>query len=169
MVSTHSRPKAAGTAVQRILYTMFKFQHTAARRRLAHNHLYDGVGCQFQHTAARRRLGRATATPLRAFRFQHTAARRRLDPALVYALSPVLHVSTHSRPKAAGTVSCVSRCRIRLFQHTAARRRLVGDAGLERLSDWVSTHSRPKAAGRHLLLFYQLGEVSTHSRPKAAG
>ena len=33
-------------------------------------------------------------------------------------------VSTHSRPKAAGTVAVTSECDLDLFQHTAARRRL---------------------------------------------
>ena len=57
-VSTHSRPKAAGTAKCSAKRSRTKFQHTAARRRL-------GVGGGrtigsnwFQHTAARRRLER---------------------------------------------------------------------------------------------------------------
>ena len=77
--------------------------------------------------------------------FQHTAARRRLvqnreNKQLIYK------VSTHSRPKAAGTVgSCTG------------------------FADAVSTHSRPKAAGHrpHTMLLPHW--VSTHSRPKAAG
>ena len=77
--------------------------------------------------------------------FQHTAARRRLGEA-IRDLTPILSVSTHSRPKAAGFSN----------RYAAA-------------TSSVSTHSRPKAAGvcnSRRLSFYA---VSTHSRPKAAG
>ena len=121
-VSTHSRPKAAGPSCC-TRQTAGLFQHTAARRRLDLE--ADGVGVVdlFQHTAARRRLdgvvGLGNDKPL----FQHTAARRRLA---LHAGSPLRYrkVSTHSRPKAAGTSRFSGRP-----QHQ------------------VSTHSRPKAAG----------------------
>ena len=55
------------------------------------------------------------------------------------------------------------------FQHTAARRRLAEVRPYyERLVS-VSTHSRPKAAGHWGTHVLQLPTVSTHSRPKAAG
>ena len=57
-----------------------------------------------------------------------------------------IHVSTHSRPKAAGKNH---HCRYEIGQ--------------------VSTHSRPKAAGPDSLINVQAVTVSTHSRPKAAG
>ena len=57
MVSTHSRPKAAGPA--------------SAYSPNRH--------CGFQHTAARRRLGLRSIAGVAISRFQHTAARRRLD------------------------------------------------------------------------------------------
>ena len=100
-----------------------RFQHTAARRRLEWGFFPADYFCEFQHTAARRRLagdrhlpssilGFNTQPPeggwsmaglsvRAAILFQHTAARRRLDP-LRYHTSPLLYVSTHSRPKAAG-------------------------------------------------------------------
>ena len=55
MVSTHSRPKAAGSVPFRAC-RFGKFQHTAARRRL--EIVCDDLQCLklFQHTAARRRL-----------------------------------------------------------------------------------------------------------------
>ena len=59
---------------------------------------------------------------------------------------PVLWVSTHSRPKAAG------------YDHAAQYRR-----------GRVSTHSRPKAAGNLPICLLVSFLVSTHSRPKAAG
>ena len=56
-------------------------------------------------------------------------------------------VSTHSRPKAAGTASLIAAAFISLFQLTAARRRLGRSCGRALVVPWVSTHSRPKAAG----------------------
>ena len=56
MVSTHSRPKAAGGIKGRLKEKKWWFQHTAARRRLGPP-LSGRMGYQeFQHTAARRRL-----------------------------------------------------------------------------------------------------------------
>ena len=122
------------------------FQHTAARRRLDALRVNCVRNGRFQHTAARRRLGfvRKSSQPsLDCFNtqppeggwvpydppkfvkaeFQHTAARRRLDNANT-ADVVVRHVSTHSRPKAAGA-----------------------DVAIPRVHETVSTHSRPKAAG----------------------
>ena len=77
--------------------------------------------------------------------FQHTAARRRLEPIFASNRYSFL-VSTHSRPKAAGT------------------RQPFGYYAI-----YVSTHSRPKAAGSLQRVFRACRHVSTHSRPKAAG
>ncbi|EFC88647.1 hypothetical protein NEIMUCOT_04696 [Neisseria mucosa ATCC 25996] len=123
-VSTHSRPKAAGkVGVMNLIF--LKFQHTAARRRLAplrlnrtRNHSFNtqppeggwgparnDVGRieRFQHTAARRRLGRKWCFNGWYLWFQHTAARRRLgNRARLRAARQRTLVSTHSRPKAAG-------------------------------------------------------------------
>ena len=123
-VSTHSRPKAAG-----------------------HIRNGAGIGRKFQHTAARRRLGIATDTQIKNTEFQHTAARRRLGRKRSHRPS-FQQVSTHSRPKAAGSGTrpdarlgrgfntqppeggwlyrlCLSHLQTPRFQHTAARRRLV--------------------------------------------
>ena len=100
----------------------------------------------FQHTAARRRLGN-TAAPAGSVRlFQHTAARRRLDLSGIVDITAYI-VSTHSRPKAAGSNKFVSSTE-RSFQHTAARRRLELMFYCQVMQELVSTHSRPKAAGR---------------------
>ena len=56
--------------------------------------------------------------------FQHTAARRRLVDIDAAELCQQ-HVSTHSRPKAAGYVPSDTAPHNTQFQHTAARRRLV--------------------------------------------
>ena len=57
-----------------------------------------------------------------------------------------IHVSTHSRPKAAGALVTLPQ-QLQAFQHTAARRRLANRGGRDSDSNCVSTHSRPKAAG----------------------
>ena len=189
MVSTHSRPKAAGPCTlpstahtarfntqppeggwfcaRLRISSKLRFQHTAARRRLANAKTSFKQTQMFQHTAARRRLALWRFWHTRQCEFQHTAARRRLGGA--NRLRACLHrVSTHSRPKAAGMIYQVG-CDISkvsthsrpkaagttkhrwttntLFQHTAARRRLAAALG-DTLKDMkVSTHSRPKAAG----------------------
>ena len=80
VVSTHSRPKAAGLSISIDDTFIPLFQHTAARRRLVI--FWHGVLAVrlFQHTAARRRLGFRQCLPVNLYRFQHTAARRRLVP-----------------------------------------------------------------------------------------
>ena len=167
-----------------------RFQHTAARRRLDKNLEKQCFKRGFQHTAARRRLGPENANCLFDPRFQHTAARRRLANKFITRYNTII-VSTHSRPKAAGSsIAFCSSCiycfntqppeggwRLRLlknnliwmFQHTAARRRLGLVGCSVRGRDVVSTHSRPKAAGGYKLLTGLGQKVSTHSRPKAAG
>ena len=145
-VSTHSRPKAAGSRKKVKPAKLLQFQHTAARRRLEAIVAWAMKYGLFQHTAARRRL-----VPYRAFlfvrtvcfntqppeggwstrptasryapKFQHTAARRRLEPTVI-TLPPIAP-----------------------FQHTAARRRLVQPPFRPSKLIHVSTHSRPKAAG----------------------
>ena len=124
-VSTHSRPKAAGSS-------HFRF---AIRDQRFNTQPPEG-GWQIFYIA-----GGGVVL------FQHTAARRRLAPLL--EISPdILHaVSTHSRPKAAGFQLQNLAHSAPLFQHTAARRRLdtlCRDCGQPAA---VSTHSRPKAAG----------------------
>ena len=57
IVSTHSRPKAAGPVIG-VQYSMQEFQHTAARRRLAFPAPLPQACFLFQHTAARRRLAK---------------------------------------------------------------------------------------------------------------
>ena len=143
-VSTHSRPKAAGLAGRAIEFKE-QFQHTAARRRLEGLAGVPGGRAAFQHTAARRRLGKDYNGNWTVWAFQHTAARRRLGQrnhcrgayakvsthsrpkAAGTAAGTVSHqyrVSTHSRPKAAGYLS-IDNYIYKVFQHTAARRRLA--------------------------------------------
>ena len=121
-VSTHSRPKAAGA-----------WRDTELPESL------------FQHTAARRRLGLCPARCRRRCGFNTQPPEGGWVDANVL-LHRLNIVSTHSRPKAAGSFD-----------------QLV----LEKLL--VSTHSRPKAAGIPVAHLVGIDMVSTHSRPKAAG
>ena len=78
--SFNTQPPEGGWAALRLPTCIFlRFQHTAARRRLAAKDRLKSVYIEFQHTAARRRLG-----------------------AVVLARRIQWPVSTHSRPKAAG-------------------------------------------------------------------
>ena len=121
----NSQPPEGGWQLYRSLPGAFGvFQLTAARRRLVEPELVERAsGSLFQLTAARRRLANQRTAQFVAW-----------------------HVSTHSRPKAAGD-SLTS---------------------LDRIVK-VSTHSRPKAAGNTVLFKFMRKPVSTHSRPKAAG
>ncbi len=150
-----------------------------------------GIGhVVFQLTAARRRLANLTGWNLSKTQFQLTAARRRLEtgePLIVYHGT----VSTHSRPKAAGSKPWANKTCVTLFQLTAARRRLEVCYGcFKRQVEFQLTAARRRlgkpalpmparkafqltAARRRLAHFNGGGTVtsfvSTHSRPKAAG
>ena len=185
VVSTHSRPKAAGTA-KAWRKSPFGFNTQPPEGGWVEKNNY-WLRRLFQHTAARRRLAATPAKRAARRRFQHTAARRRLT--LNNAdITTLIRVSTHSRPKAAVSES-FGRVRNSWFQHTAARRRLH-PSRVVRPRHFVSTHSRPKAAGdilraRVVISVFQhtaarrrlhdqvtvqfIYDVSTHSRPKAAG
>ena len=77
-------------------------------------------------------------------------------------------VSTHSRPKAAGTALFPSCVHINVSTHS--RPKAAGKVvKLANMRNDVSTHSRPKAAGNSNILIFRDFMVSTHSRPKAAG
>ena len=77
-VSTHSRPKAAGTAIVSIMGYLYRFQLTAARRRLGSQLRAFAIAHTFQLTAARRRLDVQVHIFGHDEAFQLTAARRRL-------------------------------------------------------------------------------------------
>ena len=122
------------------------FQHTAARRRLGRPHKRKSDEHRFNTQPPEGGWPLISSSDICSTRFQHTAARRRLAQYTITDYGDRL-VSTHSRPKAAGT----------------AHRWQEGKIP-------VSTHSRPKAAGSYPAR--NSGKrifVSTHSRPKAAG
>ena len=187
-VSTHSRPKAAGST-SAINAPVSAFQHTAARRRLGNisqgrassirvstHSRPKAAGTKFLGDVARRRFN--TQPPeggwadnydvLRlVIEFQHTAARRRL--ASMVGVSGIEKLFQHTAARRRlGLLLSLSSSTFG-FQHTAARRRLVRTALRDLKPEIVSTHSRPKAAGKHDIETLRRMEVSTHSRPKAAG
>ena len=108
-------------------------------------------------------LGQLSADDL----FQHTAARRRLATGTTTAPCAAA-VSTHSRPKAAGTSTVKTASNGNVSTHSRPK---AAGPGLISISSGktVSTHSRPKAAGLLISGGQESIEVSTHSRPKAAG
>ena len=144
-VSTHSRPKAAGYSIFGKPLLNQRFNTQPPEGGWVNFSSVTNMLVVFQHTAARRRLGDIQFHIRLTFPFQHTAARRRLD-VLASVPGGAGSVSTHSRPKAAGSPSVPNMAAVA-----------------------VSTHSRPKAAGGKGFTIEQWRSVSTHSRPKAAG
>ena len=144
-----------------------KFQHTAARRRLAAAAVAERFLMLFQHTAARRRLGKSKPININASRFNTQPPEGGWD---CETQTFIRNKSFNTQPPEGGWASNGKGMPLNLsFQHTAARRRLENNAFSRRAVFYVSTHSRPKAAGRKKCPTLQRQSVSTHSRPKAAG
>ena len=101
-VSTHSRPKAAGSVSWRRSVGCFGFQHTAARRRLACRLKTIPLPSWFQHTAARRRLDSPYIGFTISSKFQHTAARRRLVG--VKGLPSIAAIGFNTQPPEGGWI-----------------------------------------------------------------
>ena len=143
-VSTHSRPKAAGTAHKAEYQEISGFNTQPPEGGWLILRPYSHNETMFQHTAARRRLENMFGLIKSTTRFQHTAARRRLVPFM-------------SMPNP-----------IFAFQHTAARRRL--DEKVFELRGYFGFNTQPPEGGWvGRLWLFQRQSVSTHSRPKAAG
>ena len=168
LVSTHSRPKAAGRLRKRQATWRQSFNTQPPE-----GGWFVGLG-----------------SILIGFMFQHTAARRRLAQQSQLLPHPI-HVSTHSRPKAAGNDMKPIFQRRKSFNTQPPEGGWVF-CGCSLEESQVSTHSRPKAAGllplccRWSLCRFNTQppeggwfipehfqdvcfRVSTHSRPKAAG
>ena len=183
-VSTHSRPKAAGSNIISGLWNGL-FQHTAARRRLWCRAVGYAFAVCFNTQPPEGGCSSVNSCTARSMRF-NTQPPEGGCGAFLLPSAPN-SVSTHSRPKAAGITGGARFFKL-LFQHTAARRRLFWLCQHEGVHG-VSTHSRPKAADPHgyqaaaalafqhtaarrRLITEELNNpqwaVSTHSRPKAA-
>ena len=102
IVSTHSRPKAAGASAFSRGFSSNSFNTQPPEGGWSRGCTPSPTWARFQHTAARRRLAKVDFMFfLLINKFQHTAARRRLAAGLKKS-RPKNTVSTHSRPKAAG-------------------------------------------------------------------
>ena len=146
LVSTRSRPKAAGNARYGYAYIGSGFNTQPPEGGWEIRYCACNIGFWFQHAAARRRLGRHNIRG-RAFQaFQHAAARRRL---VCSAMSSINRIGFNTQPPEGGwLVRGVRLLRMDGFQHAAARRRLVYLLLLFLNHQTVSTRSRPKAAGK---------------------
>ncbi len=144
-VSTHSRPKAAGFAKGFYLRDTPCFNTQPPEGGWAVQKFLIMLLSLFQHTAARRRLVNLTCCK-KVKRCFNTQPPEGGWAEKFTKSNEILNVSTHSRPKAAGQPK---------LQQPAQKA--------------VSTHSRPKAAGHEPAEYRQSRFVSTHSRPKAAG
>ena len=123
VVSTHSRPKAAGH--NRPAQAPHHPVSTHSRPKAA-----GFVNCCHSD-----------------FKGVSTHSRPKAAGAIASQMDSFPEVSTHSRPKAAGWGGFYpTACHV-AFQLTAARRRLVGADSEGKTTVKVSTHSRPKAAG----------------------
>ena len=144
-VSTHSRPKAAGSLLTNTAAARHGFNtqppeggwrsKTPPRSHPARFNTQPPEGgwfrlfrlsfwiFGFQHTAARRRLVLTTPPSMLSMQFQHTAARRRLDQIYPKMLAHQAFQHTAARRRLA--VRLLKLAVQLLFQHTAARRRLA--------------------------------------------
>ena len=145
IVSTHSRPKAAG-------FTAYQDFAQAARF-----NTQPPEGGWWETVKSALIAG-----------WVSTHSRPKAAGCCLFPIFEKRSVSTHSRPKAAGRrKSSPNGCT--KFQHTAARRRLGMEEAAMRV-DGVFQHTaaRRRLVFRCLAIGYCL-PVSTHSRPKAAG
>ena len=142
MVSTHSRPKAAGGCQAQAYCEGYVSTHS--RPKAAGRIFFACAQClQFQHTAARRRLepfttlskdwkcfntqppegGWNSCFAFARFDIVSTHSRPKAAGSISKNILLLSSVSTHSRPKAAGAMFSLQ-ATTKWFQHTAARRRL---------------------------------------------
>ena len=147
-VSTHSRPKAAGTMFFELNLKSL-FQHTAARRRLA----------EISDTSSSFLICFNTQPPEGGWRAIGISEGQKPK-------------SFNTQPPEGGWSGIrVLASPHRAFQHTAARRRLVLTQQYSRDLQGCFNTQPPEGGWKNALLFLPvvLRVVSTHSRPKAAG
>ena len=123
LVSTHSRPKAAGYIAQQEFVEFSSFNTQPPEGGWLIKKVVQAEEKQFQHTAARRRLDRYHIITM-TFGAVSTHSRPKAAGFGFYGRGKPRQVSTHSRPKAAGGVLYGQVYIGGQFQHTAARRRL---------------------------------------------
>ena len=144
LVSTHSRPKAAGSSAITVLSCKKCF-----------NTQPPEGGWKFAVSGVSANDCFNTQPPEGGW--------------IVHTVTNASNSGFNTQPPEGGWAVNADGFRAVVFQHTAARRRLEHHQLLATTGAGVSTHSRPKAAGSVSSTAEIDGTVSTHSRPKAAG
>ena len=144
-VSTHSRPKAAGCMIILLMINQNVSTHSRPKAAGSPAALKPFWVSSFNTQPPEGGWIFSSVGSFKMALFQHTAARRRLVFPFT-SRNTVIHVSTHSRPKAAGkSAGCILNI-TKSFNTQPPEGGWRGDL-LTRLLSLVSTHSRPKAAG----------------------
>ena len=165
MVSTHSREKAAARYSGKIVKSR-RFQHTAARRRLHGQPIFNRLPARFNtqpHEGGchlRSRRGRSHC----GFNTQPH------EGGCIHLIRAIYLVACFNTQPHEGGCRHIRTVKphAKAFQHTAARRRLLASRCASQGRQSVSTHSRTKAAAGANGEFIRRAAVSTHSRTKAA-
>ena len=168
MVSTHSRPKAAGQEVRKAWRRLAVSTHS--RPKAAGSPLPCGclITACFNTQPPEGGWAAYTMTEENEEKVS-THSRPKAAGIINTEQFSFFYVSTHSRPKAAGCLVDHFEEKKRCFNTQPPEGGWARGRLYKTVFTLVSTHSRPKAAG---VTYYPKGqnhEVSTHSRPKAAG
>ena len=165
-VSTHSRPKAAGSfrVGGDASFLCFNTQPPEGG--------WASKPCKSQSdlvsTHSRPKAAGTAQARLRGVFVVSTHSRPKAAGHLQRQIKAVKKVSTHSRPKAAG-IQAVQRPLRHVRFNTQPPEGGWETENFVMFGRFVSTHSRPKAAGLSSSHTDKTKKVSTHSRPKAAG
>ena len=164
-VSTHSRPKAAGSVASLRAAWFRSFNTQPPEGGWIKSRCQSMKHWRFQHTAARRRLFSTGQSGYAHGCFNTQPPEGGWVD--IKLLAQCFIVSTHSRPKAAVLFVEITDC-LNKFQHTAARRRLLMSRCPNAAQE--SFNTQPPEGGCDIAEVMRCDPmVSTHSRPKAAG
>ena len=142
IVSTHSRPKAAGYNTVLLRFILSVSTHSRPKA-AADKHRQHPPRQVFQHTAARRRL--LFYQHIRASQEVSTHSRPKAAAYVLIEAAYTMTVSTHSRPKAADQARMEGFLYQTMFQHTAARRRL--ELKMKHVANIMSFNTQPPEGG----------------------
>ncbi len=167
VVSTHSRPKAAAEILAFFVYSP-KFQHTAARRRLAAQTAIGGHAASFNTQPPEG--GCVIFRDINAKADVSTHSRPKAAEIIETIAKKHKYVSTHSRPKAAGPTDPILATKKPRFNTQPPEGGCPNIRRLTLLPPCVSTHSRPKAAVKlsHKLFFMILFQHTAARRRLAS-
>ena len=143
-VSTHSRPKAAESAVHTM--PIMAVVSTHSRPKAAEVEASRNIACTGVSTHSRPKAAEPAKQNLVSFRLVSTHSRPKAAELSLSGCKETGIVSTHSRPKAADAYlkTCAWE---KLFQHTAARRRLKGLFYQGIMCLWKRFNTQPPEGG----------------------